>query len=141
MSRRADIDTDLIAIRYAAGESSEVIAESLGCAVRTVFLRLRKAGVSSRPQGKAAKPSGERSATWRGPGVSYVQLHRRVANVRGRPKECTQCGTTRPDAHYDWANLTGNYEDVNDYARMCRSCHIRFDRPWVGRPREAGRFI
>lgn len=28
---------------------------------------------------------------------------------------------------YLWANLTGRYQDVNDYRRMCASCHGRFD--------------
>lgn len=28
---------------------------------------------------------------------------------------------------FHWANLTGDYADVNDYARMCVPCHRRFD--------------
>ena len=31
------------------------------------------------------------------------------------------------DKNYDWANLTGHYDDPNDYKRMCRSCHWKYD--------------
>jgi hypothetical protein len=45
---------------------------------------------------------------------------------------------------YEWANLTGDYEDVRDFASMCVRCHRRYDaarasmepdyawRPWRG---------
>jgi hypothetical protein len=29
---------------------------------------------------------------------------------------------------YEWANLTGRYDDVKDYARMCISCHRKYDK-------------
>jgi len=45
----------------------------------------------------------------------------------GLVDRCDVCGTTEPGKHYDWANLTGRYEDVNDYKRMCRSCHFKHD--------------
>jgi hypothetical protein len=28
---------------------------------------------------------------------------------------------------YDWANLTGNYDDIWDFAPMCRLCHSHYD--------------
>ncbi len=28
---------------------------------------------------------------------------------------------------YEWATLTGRYDDVMDYKRLCASCHKRFD--------------
>lgn len=58
----------------------------------------------------------------------YEHDHAQVARRRGRPKECTVCGTTDPEKIYDWANLSGNHGDVDDYARMCRRCHRGFDR-------------
>lgn len=45
----------------------------------------------------------------------------------GRPKRCEECGTTDSLKTYDWANLNGKYEDLNDYKRMCRSCHWKYD--------------
>ena len=36
---------------------------------------------------------------------------------------------------YDWANLTGNYNDPKDYKRMCKSCHLRYDWPKRRKPK------
>lgn len=59
--------------------------------------------------------------------VTYGTFHMRVRKQRGTPQKCEVCGRTDPEATYDWANLTGNYVDVNDYKRMCRSCHLLYD--------------
>jgi len=29
---------------------------------------------------------------------------------------------------YEWCNLTGKYEDIMDYARMCIPCHRKYDK-------------
>jgi hypothetical protein len=54
-------------------------------------------------------------------------MHLRVETARGKPKRCGLCGTIDPDKRYHWANLTGNYADVNDYIRACVSCHFLMD--------------
>jgi hypothetical protein len=36
----------------------------------------------------------------------------------------------------EWANLTGNYADIDDYERMCVLCHRNFD---AARRRATGR--
>lgn len=68
----------------------------------------------------------------------YHTLHRRVRRLRGRPQHCEVCGTTDPAVRYEWANITGNYADPQDYARLCRLCHRFFDgerrRVTEGRP-------
>ena len=53
-------------------------------------------------------------------------------------KQQTRCVIVRNDGrryeatteakHYDYANLTGHYEDIDDYKPMCRSCHWRYDK-------------
>ena len=58
----------------------------------------------------------------------YHKAHRAVEKARGAAKECSRCGPTDPDKFYEWANLTGNYADVTDYERMCRTCHRRYDK-------------
>jgi hypothetical protein len=63
---------------------------------------------------------------WRGDAAKYQALHIRVEAARGKPQHCSECGATKP-GRYEWANLTGDYADVNDYARMCVSCHRRYD--------------
>lgn len=60
--------------------------------------------------------------------VDYSGAHWRVCAARGRPRKCEVCGKDDPKQMYDWANLTGNYLDVNDYKRMCRKCHAAYDK-------------
>ena len=77
---------------------------------------------------------GEANDSWRGDAAGYAALHLRVASARGKPSFCERCGAT--EGKFEWANLTGNYVDVEDYARMCVSCHRRYD---AARRRETGR--
>jgi hypothetical protein len=58
--------------------------------------------------------------------ASNDAFHRRLYSRHGKPCKCAKCGTATA-RHYDYANLTGRYEDVDDYAPMCRSCHWKFD--------------
>jgi len=38
---------------------------------------------------------------------------------------CQWCETT--NGRFEWANLTGDYTNVNDYDRLCVSCHRYYD--------------
>jgi hypothetical protein len=69
----------------------------------------------------------ENNQAWRGVEASYSSKHRRVYNHRGKPDHCSRCGRTDPH-RYEWANLTGDYDDINDYAMMCKPCHRAFDQ-------------
>ncbi len=57
---------------------------------------------------------------------TYGAYHHKVRRLRGTPSLCEICGTTHAKK-FEWANLTGHYDDINDYKRMCTSCHSRFD--------------
>jgi hypothetical protein len=70
---------------------------------------------------------GASNGRWRTENLRYDTLHARVYSARGRPVGCTRCSQSDPDRRYEWANLTGDYENVNDYARMCVPCHRDFD--------------
>lgn len=60
------------------------------------------------------------------PIAEYRKHHYAVAKLRGTPRLCDECGTS--DAKiYDWANMTGNYADPDDYRRLCRGCHAARD--------------
>ena len=51
-------------------------------------------------------------------------MHLRVKYHRGKAATCVWgCESV---TGFQWANLTGDYNDINDYANMCRSCHKRF---------------
>jgi len=58
----------------------------------------------------------------------YWRYHARVRSKRGSPKLCQVCGENDKRKWYDWANLTGNYDDPDDYMRMCRRCHREYDK-------------
>ena len=70
--------------------------------------------------------SGERNPMWAGDDAGYSALHLRVESARGKPSQCEECGTTTAK-RFEWANMTGRYEDVSDYRRLCSSCHHRHD--------------
>lgn len=54
----------------------------------------------------------------------YAAQHRRVTQARGVAKSY-RCLCTERATH--WANLTGDYGDVEDYTPMCPRCHKRYD--------------
>ena len=71
---------------------------------------------------------GERNGAWRGDDVGYKAAHSRVRRIRGKASDSLcRCGV----AAYEWANLTGNFADVNDYEAMCRRCHRKYDLPGI----------
>lgn len=65
---------------------------------------------------------------FRGTPTEYNYLHRAVEVVRGKPQVCYICQATDPRFIYEWANLTGDYGNVEDYRRLCKSCHSKFDQ-------------
>jgi hypothetical protein len=111
---------------YADGRTQSEIASELGTTQKVIFNLMRRHGLASRVAAKRDQ-SGPRNNMWKGDAAGYQALHLRIERRRGRPSACETCGTTDPAKTYDWANLSGRYEDVDDYARMCRSCHWRYD--------------
>lgn len=58
----------------------------------------------------------------------YTLLHIWVSKKLGKPKYCEHCKSTKKE-HYDWANVSKKYKkDVADFIRLCRSCHIKYDK-------------
>lgn len=115
--------------------SQTEIAALLGISLKRVQTAMRRFGIQPRRQIKREQ-TGPNNSYWKGDGAKYQALHVRVARRRGKPSRCSRCGSENEHGVvYEWANLTGRYEDVDDYERMCRSCHRRYDnsrRPTVG---------
>jgi len=63
---------------------------------------------------------------WKGDTASYSAFHKRLYKARGRPSLCEDCGSTTAK-RFEWANMSGNYHDLNDYKRLCTSCHRYHD--------------
>lgn len=59
--------------------------------------------------------------------LNYQRAHWRVNKIRGKAST-HKCICGKPAR--DWALRHGeDMEDVNCYDAMCRSCHIKYDRP------------
>lgn len=57
---------------------------------------------------------------------SYAGLHKRVVAKRGKPSKCSKCGTTTAK-RFEWASMTGDYLNIDDYIRLCTKCHLFMD--------------
>lgn len=110
--------------------TQRAISTILSCSQTKVREVMTYAGIPARPA--HGHLTGEQHPHWRGDEATYEALHARVRRHRGRPQRCDRCSRTDPDVTYDWANLTGRYEDVNDYERMCRPCHRTYDNAREG---------
>ena len=65
---------------------------------------------------------------WKGDKVGYYGVHDWITKHYGQPVGCQECGLNDPKRVYHWANLSGEYKrDINDFKRMCVSCHRKFD--------------
>ena len=112
---------------YVAGMTQAEIACHLGLTQKVIWNLMRRHGINARVAAKRDQ-AGQRNSSWRGSEASYTALHKRVEVARGRALQCDRCGTCDPHRTYEWANLTGAYDDVDDYQRMCRHCHRRYDK-------------
>ncbi len=111
---------------YSSGMTQVEIAAKFSTTPRVVRYAMRKHGVKARVAAKRNQ-QGPLNSGWKGDGAGYAALHGRVIAAKGRPCECERCGTCDPGKQYHWANISGRYEDVSDYQRMCRSCHSKYD--------------
>ena len=122
-----DLPMDEIQKLYESGLSMRRIAQRFSVHTMTIHKHMRLHGIKSRKKGTSGHLWGKHHQNWKGDDAGYGSLHERLNNRFGTPKKCEQCGTTDSKKTYEWANLTGNYRDIADYKRMCRSCHKKFD--------------
>lgn len=108
------------------GMTISEVSKEIGCTERGLRLFMIKCGIDRRVAAKRNQ-KGEKNSTWVGDQVGYKAAHQRVYRARGRPKKCEHCQTTDDSKNYEWANVSGKHHDVNDYIRLCRSCHCKYD--------------
>ena len=128
-----------IEVDYSAGLSQCEIAERYGTTQKVVWRAMKNFGVKARVAAKRNQ-RGDNNDSWRGGVAGYTAMHRRVEVASGKPKKCEYCGTTDLKKVYDWANLTGRYEDPQDYRRLCRSCHCKLDKKILNIRKMRGRY-
>jgi hypothetical protein len=126
-SQTAALDFTTAKDLYESGLSQQEVAQRLGASQKAVFGLFKQNGYTPRVAAKRNQ-YGPNNSSWKGDKATYAALHYRVEAQRGKPSQCSECGRTGAGAIYEWANLTGNYQDVNDYARMCRDCHRSYDK-------------
>ncbi len=112
---------------YEQGSSQMEIAAALSTTQKVIWRLMVRNNIPRRPQVKRDQ-RGEKNAYWKGGEARYQALHIRVGTLRGKPQSCEGCGASGPGRSYDWANLTGAYDDPSDYKRLCRSCHWKLDK-------------
>jgi hypothetical protein len=110
---------------YDGGLTQVEIAQRLGETQKVIWRYMRHRGITAR-RAIPRNQSGPKSTSWKGDGATYSSLHLRVQVARGRPSLCDHCRSTTAK-RYEWANVSGKYADLNDYIRLCKSCHVRFD--------------
>ena len=126
------IDFQKIVEMYERGMTQTEIANELGTTQKVIYNSFRRNGYKCR---KAAKRNqlGKNNNSWGGDNATYATFHKRVESLYGRPIHCEVCGTVDPSKRYEWANVTGDYADVeHGYRRMCCSCHRKFDKSKEG---------
>lgn len=126
---KAEYPPELVAKVRELYEAGHSMAETATLAGTTVKVLQRLMPYNNIPRRTTAKRNqrGAANHMWKGDEASYQALHLRVEAERGKPCGCSRCGTTRRNIRYEWANLTGDYANVLDYARMCVPCHREFD--------------
>jgi hypothetical protein len=125
-AQRATVDPTHLRALYENGMSQTEVALELGVTQKLVHSAMKRLGIPARVAAKRNQ-SGEANHMWKGEDASYKAFHNRLTAAKGQPQRCEECGTDDSSKQYDWANLTGNYADMSDYRRMCRSCHWRYD--------------
>lgn len=110
---------------YESGLTRAEVQQAVGPGAKVETI-MRRHGIDARRAIKRDQ-AGERNHMWRGDSANYQALHLRVDAARGKPAHCTRCDRRDAGTRYEWANLTGDYTDVDDYERMCVPCHRTFD--------------
>lgn len=113
---------DKIRQLYESGMTVAEVQAEMGRGIK-VYNVIHRLGIM-RPAVKRDQ-RGDKNSYWRAGDAGYQALHVRVQVARGKPSVCEACGAT--EGRFEWANLTGDYFDPNDYQRMCVRCHRAFD--------------
>lgn len=109
---------------YESGMTQVEVANTLGTTQKVIWGLFNRNGYKCRVA-KKRNQTGESNDSWKGDGAGYSALHYRVGNVRGKPSFCVMCES---EVACQWANVSGKFENVYDYIRLCASCHSVFDK-------------
>lgn len=57
---------------------------------------------------------------------TYAGFHKRVYRQKGKANHCEKCDGSKAKK-FEWANVSGHYEKIEDYIQLCVSCHKKMD--------------
>lgn len=131
-SQCSNIDFNDAKFLYEQGKTQEEIAKKFGTTQKVIYNLFKRNAYKCRKSIKRNQ-YGFNNANWVGNNAIYATLHKRVEVAKGKPKICEVCGESSESKRYEWANITGDYNDIeNGYVRMCVSCHRKFDKSEKG---------
>jgi hypothetical protein len=113
---------------YDNGLTQKEIAIRLGSTQKVIWRAMLHHNIAARAPKVRSHIRGPLHPHWKGDAAGYQAFHMRLYALLGAPQQCARCGTSDTSRTYDWANLSGRYADMDDYARMCRQCHRRYDQ-------------
>lgn len=122
------LDINTIEIMYSSGMTQTEIAQEFGVSQKVIWRFMKNNGISARVAAKRNQ-YGTSNSSWKGERATYYAFHSRVYTKYGpaRAYGCCICGANDPGKSYDWANISGDYNNPDDFAPMCRPCHRQFD--------------
>ena len=118
---------DLKKLYYELKMTQVEIGAYYGVSQKIVWRWMRDSKIRQRVPAKRDQ-IGNKNSSWKGNDAGYSALHYRVYKERGKPNKCDVCNCSESNRRYQWASLSGNYADINDYKRMCESCHSKYDK-------------
>ena len=103
---------------YKTGFTQKEVGEHYGVSQKVIWTWFNKVGIKSRTP-KKKNQRGENNDSWKGKDAGVAAFHYRLKKKKGKAKRCEVCGQGN---YFEWANLSGNYGDLDDYKQMCKSC-------------------
>lgn len=120
------IDIEALCTMYASGKTQAEIAAHMGVSQKVVWGAMQRNGLTARVAAKRNQ-WGKNNHLWKGAEATNSPLHNRLYTRFGKATHCSRCGRSDPSIRYEYANLTGQYESIDDYAPMCVACHRKYD--------------
>ena len=112
---------------YETGLTQEEVAKELNTTQKVIWQRFKDANYRCRIAAKRDQ-WGIKNHMWKGKNATYAAKHYRLYKILGMPRKCQICGTVDKKKKYEWANLSGDFDNPKDYKRMCKSCHAKYDK-------------
>lgn len=118
------IDFNEAKLLYEKGLTQREVALVLKTTQKAIFALFKRQKYKCRVA-KKRNQNGPNNDYWKGIKAGYQGFHARLYREKGPAKKykCSYCNRQAKD----WANLTGKYENINEYVPMCRKCHRKYD--------------